>query len=112
MPNPILPFFSSDMTVISDTIAVQQIGDTVFWYQGIIPVFRHHVRDERLFQAFCCQLINLGNATSAELAKALNINHEKLSRWARLERADYDYDLDIVSNFTESDKKKTKKAMS
>jgi len=87
MPQAILPMFSSEVTVINDRIAVKQDGDTVFWFQGILPVFRHHVRDERLFRGFCCQLINLGNATSAEIARSLNVNPEKLSRWARLERS-------------------------
>jgi hypothetical protein len=93
MPQPILPMFSSDMTAINDRIAVKQEGDTVFWFQGMLPVFRHHVSNESLFRSFCCQLINIGNATSSELAKALNVNHEKLSRWARLERAKFDFDI-------------------
>jgi len=90
MPQPVLPLFSADMTVINGRIAVQQIDDTVYRFQGSIPVFRHHVRDEELFRSFCCQLINLGNATASELSKSLQVNHEKLSRRARLERTSTD----------------------
>jgi len=87
MPVPILPLFSDDMTIINRHIAVQQYGDVVYWYQGILPVFRHHVRDQKSFRLFCSQLINLGTATAAELSKSLHVNHAKLSRWARIERA-------------------------
>ena len=92
MPIPILPLFSDDMTIINHHIAVQQYGDAVYWYQGMLPVFRHHVRDEKSFRLFCCQLINLGTATSSELSKALHVNREKLSRWARIERALSDHE--------------------
>ena len=90
MPIPILPLFSDDMTVINKYIAIQQHGDVVYWYQGMLPVFRHHVRDQKSFRLFCCQLINLGTATASELSKSLHVNHEKLSRWARMERTSSD----------------------
>jgi len=87
MPQAILPMFSDDMTVINHHIAVQQKGETIYWYQGMLPVFRHHVKNEKLFRLFCCQLINLGVATSAEISRVLGVNHEKLSRWARMDRS-------------------------
>jgi hypothetical protein len=85
MPQAILPLFSKDMIIINNHFAVKQDGDFIYWFQGSFPVFCHHVRDQVRFRSFCCQMINLGNATSAELARALNVNHEKLSRWARKE---------------------------
>ena len=87
MPQPILPLFSDDMTIINQYMAVKQKGDTVYWFQGNLPVFRHHVSDSTLFRLFCSQLINLGVASSAEIAAALGVNREKLSRWARQERS-------------------------
>ena len=90
MPLPILPLFSDDMTIINQRIGVHQYGDVVYWYQGMLPVFRHHVRDHKSFRLFCCQLINLDTATSAEISRALNVNREKLSRWSRIERASSD----------------------
>jgi hypothetical protein len=87
MPLPILPLFSDDMKIINRYMAVQQKGDSIYWYQGTLPVFCHHINNQKLFRLFCCQLINLGVASSAEISKALGVNHEKLSRWARQERA-------------------------
>jgi hypothetical protein len=87
MPQALLPLFTSEMTIINQYIAVQQKGDFVYWFQGNLPVFCHHKSNQAHFRLFCCQLINIGTATSSELARALNVNHEKLSRWARLERA-------------------------
>jgi hypothetical protein len=66
-------------------MAVQKKDDTVYWFQGCLPVFHHHVDNKRLFQVFCCQMINLGVATASEIASALCVNREKLSRWARQE---------------------------
>jgi hypothetical protein len=87
MPQAILPLFSDDMIIINNHFAVQQKGDFIYWFQGSFPVFCHHVLDQVRFRSFCCQMINLGNATSAELSRALNVNREKLSRWARMERS-------------------------
>jgi hypothetical protein len=87
MPQAILPLFSDDMIIINDHFAVTQKSDVIYWFQGSFPVFRHHVHDQASFRSFCCQLINLGNATSAEIARALKVNAEKLSRWARFERS-------------------------
>jgi hypothetical protein len=92
MPQPILPLFSDDMTIINGRFAVIKKKDVVFWFQGSLPVFRHHVNNQAAFRSFCCQLINLGNATSAEISRALNVNHEKLSRWARLEPSPDNFD--------------------
>ena len=92
MPQSILPLFSEEMIPINTRFAVSKKGDAIFWFQGSFPVYRHHVNDEDSFRSFCCQLINLGNATSAEISRALKVNHEKLSRWARLERATSDLD--------------------
>ena len=86
MPQPILPMFSKDMIEINHRIGVLKKDNAIYWYQGCLPIFRHHVNNQDDFRSFCCQLINLGNATSAEISKALGVNHEKLSRWARLDR--------------------------
>ena len=52
-------------------MAVQQKGDTVYWFQSNLPLFRHYVSDSKLFRLFCCQLINLGVASYAEIVGAL-----------------------------------------
>ena len=107
MPQAILPLFSKDVIIINNHFAVKQDGDFVYWFQGSFPVFCHHVRDGIRFRSFCSQMINLGNATSAELARALNVNHEKLSRWARLDRSSGD-----LSSSDKSSKKSKKKPVS
>jgi hypothetical protein len=55
-------------------------------------------------------MINLGNATSSELSKALQVNDEKLSRWARLERSNNA--LEVSSFSVKSSNKSKKKRMS
>jgi hypothetical protein len=106
MPQAILPLFSKDMIIINNHFAVKQDGDFIYWFQGSFPVYCHHVRDQVRFRSFCCQMINLGNATSAELAQALNVNHEKLSRWARMERTSGDF---TSSSLSEKSSKTIKK---
>ena len=86
MPQAILPLFSDDMIIINHHFAVKQDGDFIYWFQGSFPVFCHHFRDQVRFRSFCSQMINLGNATSAELSRSLHVNPDKLSRWARQER--------------------------
>ena len=97
MPQAILPLFLEDVTEINFHIGIKRKGDTVYWFHGSMPVFCHHVNNQKAFRMFCCQLINNGNATSADIARALNVNREKLSRWARLDR---------VSNSIKPDYKK------
>jgi hypothetical protein len=106
MPQPILPMFSDDQTIINKYMAVKKKGDTVYWYQGILPVFSHHVKNEELFRLFCCQMINMGVATSAEISRALGVNHEKLSRWARQDCSSNPPESQLVSNSRTSPTKK------
>jgi hypothetical protein len=103
MPQAILPLFSDDMTIINNRFAVQQMDNTVYWFQGCLPVFCHHVHNEKMFRLFCCQLINMGNATAVEIAEALGVNREKLSRWARKECSPHSIspplsDMDSIGN--------------
>ena len=105
MPLPQLPLFSDDMIEVSKYIAVKQKGDVIYWFEGNMPIFRHHVRDQAKFRLFCCQLINIGTATSAEIGRALKVNPEKLSRWARKERASSEVAADASSEKTVAKKK-------
>jgi hypothetical protein len=110
MPQAILPLFSDDMIIINDHFAVAKRKDAIYWFQGIYPVFHHHVHNHEAFRLFCCQLINLGNATSAEISRALNVNREKLSRWARLEVSTSE--LDRICQSGSTGQKNKKKPMS
>ena len=89
MPQAILPMFSDDMTVINHHIAVQQKGETIYWYQGMLPAFRHHVKNEKLFRLFCCQFINLGVATSAEKNPHIKSQKDTDARWVQKNRVNY-----------------------
>jgi len=105
MPVPILPLFSEGMTIINERFAVETRNDVVYWFQGSLPVFRHHKDDQKLFRDFCCQMINLGNATAADLGRALKVNCEKLSRWARQDSAASEKVMSSVSSKSRSKKK-------
>jgi hypothetical protein len=83
MPQAILPLFPKEITEVNIHIGFQQKDDFVYWFQGAYPIFCHHFRDEKKFRLFCSQLINNNNAKASELADALGVNREKLSRWAR-----------------------------
>ena len=39
MPQAILPLFSDDMLLINEWTGVLQKEDTIYWYQGSLPVF-------------------------------------------------------------------------
>jgi hypothetical protein len=110
MPQPILPLFSDDMIIINGRFAVIKKDNFVYWFQGSLPVFCHHSSDQDSFRSFCSQLINLKNATSAEISHALQVNCEKLSRWARLARAPGNMSTSSVSDT--STKKSKKKPIS
>ena len=111
MPQAILPLFSEDMIIINNHFAVTTRDHFVYWFQGSFPVFCHHEGDQASFRSFCCQLINLGNATSADLSRALQVNGEKLSRWARIARASPDFSFSSSSS-SKSPPKTKKKHMS
>jgi hypothetical protein len=106
MPQAILPLFSDEMILINEHFAVTKRDHVIYWFQGNFPVFRHHVYDHESFRSFCCQMINLGNATSTEISRALQVNDEKLSRWARMERSQGALE---ASSFSGKSSKKTKK---
>lgn len=87
MPQPTLPSFSDDRIMVKKYLSVQQKKDTIYWFHINLLVFSHHVLDKVSFRLFCCQLINTGTATAADISKALKVNQTKLSRWARLARS-------------------------
>jgi hypothetical protein len=81
MPQAILPLFTEDMTIVNLHIGVIKRDETVYYFQGIFPIYQHSVNDRASFKHIICQLIINGVASRAELSRALGIPGRSISRW-------------------------------
>lgn len=79
-----LPLFPKGLTEINDLLAFAYEGENVTYYNGMMPVFTHHKDDIPTFRLILSQFYVNGNATQAELVKALGIPPVTLKRAVKL----------------------------
>jgi len=83
MPQMLLPLFSQDITLINSLIGYAKRNGTVYYFNGQMPLFSHHEKDEASFKVFMAQLYVNGNATQAEINRAFGMNKINMKRWAK-----------------------------
>jgi len=83
MPQARLPFFPQDITLINQYIGFQKKNGTVWYFNGMVPVFQHQEDDYRSFHLFTCQLVVNGNCTQAEIVRAFNVSSISVKRWVK-----------------------------
>lgn len=83
MPQARLPFFPEEITLINQHIGFQKKAETVWYFNGMMPVFQHHEKDTRSFHLFTSQLVVNGNCTQAEIVRAFNVTAISVKRWVK-----------------------------
>lgn len=83
MPQARLPFFPEEITLINQHIGFQKKDGTVWYFNGMMPVFQHRETDYRGFHLFTSQLVVNGNCTQAEIVRAFNISSISVKRWVK-----------------------------
>jgi transposase-like protein len=86
MPQAILPIFSTEFTIISETIGCQKKDGQVYYFQGTMPFYCHNETDKASFRSAVAQIAVLGNATQAQLVRAFGLSAISVKRWVKLHR--------------------------
>ena len=83
MPQALLPLFPADVTAINELVSFAQREGTVYYFNGVMPVYSHAESDRASFRMFTSQLVVNGNCTQAELVRALGISAISLKRYVK-----------------------------
>jgi hypothetical protein len=83
MPQTRLPFFPEEITLINLHIGFQKKDKTIWYFNGMMPVFQHSENDYLSFRLFTSQLVINGNCKQSEIVKAFNISSVSVKRWVK-----------------------------
>jgi transposase-like protein len=83
MPQMEMPLFSEDVTLINPLIGYAKRGETVYYFNGQMPIYSHHEKDKASFKSFMAQLYVNGNARQAEINRTFGMNKINMKRWVK-----------------------------
>lgn len=78
-----LPFFPEDATIINRFLGVQKKGDTVFYFNGMMPIFQHNEKDYDSFRLITSQFVVNGNCTQMEIVRCFGVSTISVKRWVK-----------------------------
>lgn len=79
-PQRQLPIFSKDMVLINNKLGVKQEEDSIYYFNGCMPIFSHHKDDYKSFRMITAQLYVNGNATQMEIVRTFGISVVSVKR--------------------------------
>jgi len=86
MPQPLLPIFPADVTQINELVSFAKREGTVYYFNGLMPVYSHAESDRASFRLFTSQLVINGNCTQAEIVRAFGISAISMKRYVKRHR--------------------------
>ena len=86
MTQMLLPMFPAGVTYINPLLAVECRDDYVCYFNGMMPVFRHHQDDYRSFLMIVSQFYATGAVTQAEVVRAFGVPSIALKRASKIYR--------------------------
>jgi len=86
MPQMLLPLFPDEATSINDLIGFCCKGDTVYYFNGMMPIFSHQVNDTGSFRLIVSQLVVNGVASQVEIVRAFGVSKISVKRWVKCYR--------------------------
>lgn len=79
----LFPFFPEDIMLINIYLGVQKKEDTVYYFNGMMPIFQHHKEDYESFRLFTSQLIVNGNCKQMDIVRCFGVSKESVKRWVK-----------------------------
>jgi len=86
MPQVQLPIFSKSMTLINANLGFIREGNSLTYFYGHLPVFKHDVDDQRSFRMITSQFYVNGSAKQAEICRAFGVSPISVKRYVKLYR--------------------------
>lgn len=88
MPQMLLPIFPEEATSINHLLGFCRKDDMVYYFNGMMPIFSHHVDDLRSFRLITSQLVENGVASQAEIVRAFGVSKISVKRYVKCYRAE------------------------
>lgn len=86
MPQLQLPIFPQGMSLINSNIGFHCEEDTITYFYGHLPIFRHDIDDHRSFRMITSQLYINGSARQSEICRAFGVTPISVKRGVKLYR--------------------------
>ncbi len=82
----LLPIFPADSTELNSLVGFCSRNDFVYYFNGQMPIFSHHIADLKSFRLICSQLIENGVASQSEIIRAFGVSKISVKRYVKLYR--------------------------
>ena len=79
----LLPLFPVDATLINRYLAVQRKEDTVFYFNGAMPIFQHSKDDYNSFRLITSQFVVNGNCKQMDIVRCFGVSVISVKRWVK-----------------------------
>lgn len=83
MQQMLLPLFPADATSINELVGFCRRNDFVYYFNGQMPIFSHHVDDLKSFRLITSQLVVNGVASQAEIVRAFGVSKISVKRYVK-----------------------------
>jgi transposase-like protein len=80
MPQKLLPIFPAESTSINDLLGFCLKDDMIYYFNGMMPIFSHHISDHKSFRLITSQLVANGVATQSEIIRAFGVSKISVKR--------------------------------
>ncbi len=82
------PYFPEDATLINQHLGVQKKEYTVYYFNGVMPIFSHYKDDYDSFRLITSQFIVNGNCKQMEIVRCFGVSKISVKRWVKKYRAE------------------------
>jgi hypothetical protein len=79
----LLPLFPVEATLINNLVGVQMKEETVYYFNGSMPIFKHTESDIDSFRYITSQLIVNGVCRQKEIVKCFGVSDISVKRWVK-----------------------------
>ena len=79
----LLPLFPADATSLNELVGFCRQDDFVYYFNGQMPIFSHHVDDLKSFRLITSQLVVNGVASQAEIVRAFGVSKISVKRYVK-----------------------------
>lgn len=83
MQQMLLPLFPADATSINELVGFCRRDDFVYYFNGQMPIFSHHVDELKSFRLITSQLVVNGVASQAEIVRAFGVSKISVKRYVK-----------------------------
>lgn len=79
----LLPLFPAEATLINNLVGVQKNEQTVYYFNGSMPIFTHAENDIDGFRYITSQLIINGVCKPREIIECFGVSSISIKRWVK-----------------------------